>query len=125
MRMKSTTPKFCRCFSELSHLYVEAITYQGGLARSLRKDRKSRPELEKAEERLKALKVDYLSDTGEEWSDVREEGPIILTKNIVRGCEFSPELTDIVKQLKKEEALRYPFYRRSLGIIKILCSPLQ
>ena len=115
--MEPKIRKFWRTFSELRYLYVEAITYQGGLARSLRKDRKSRPELEKAEERLKALKADYLSDTGEEWSDVREEGPIILTKNAVRGMEISPELTDIVKHLKRDDVMRYKltlyhFYNR-------------
>ena len=83
--------------------------------RSLRTERISQTVLERAEERLKALKADYLSDTGEEWSDVREEGPIILTKNLVRGNEISPELTDIVRHLKSEKTMRYlmmDFYNR-------------
>ena len=73
----------------------------------MRAERSPRTVLEKAEERLKALKAEYFSDTGTEWSDVREEGPIILTNNAVTGNEVSPELTDIVKQLKREKAMRY------------------
>ena len=75
--------------------------------RSLCKVRTSRSELEEAEERLKALRAEYLSDTGEEWSDVREEGPIILTRNAVKGPEISSDLTDIVKQLMSDGAMRY------------------
>ena len=127
-KLNQRVVKFWQTYVQMYNLYHGAIIYQGRLVRSLtdRTDGMSRirdflyalvkagprTRLVEAEERLEALKADYLSDTGEEWSDVREEGPIILTKNIVRGCEFSPELTDIVKQLKKEEALRYPFYRR-------------
>ena len=57
------------------------------------------------------MKDDYLSDTGQEWSDVREEGPVILTNNPVIGGEISSELTDIVKELKSKEALRYRHYK--------------
>ena len=97
---------FDSTLSQLYSLYYAAITHQGGRVRSLCKDRTSRSELEEAEERLKVLKAEYLSDTGEEWSDVREEGPIILTRNPVKGLEISPELEDIVKQLKSDGVMR-------------------
>ena len=98
--------KFSSTLSQLYRLYYAAITHQARRVRSLCKVRTSRSELEEAEERLKALKAEYLSDTGEEWSDVREEGPIILTRNAVRGEEMSSELTDIVKQLKSDGVMR-------------------
>ena len=117
-RIQNLEPRireFCENLTQLYHLYVFAITQQGGRVRSLRTERISQTVLERAEERLKALKADYLSDTGEEWSDVREEGPIILTKNLVRGNEISPELSDIVRHLKSEKTMRYlimDFYNR-------------
>ena len=99
---------FCETLSLLYCLYYEAITYLGG---RLRTDRTSRSNLEKGEKKLvEALKSQYLSDIGEEWSDVRGEGPIILTKNPVKGDEISPELSDIIKQLKSDGALRYVIY---------------
>ena len=96
---------------KLYRLYYAAITYLGPRVRSLRmrRDRTSRSQLVEAEEWLETLKDEYFSDTGEEWSDVREEGPIILTTNPVTGGEISSELTDIVKQLKSNGAMRY-FY---------------
>ena len=99
--------KFCSTLSQLYRLYFAAITQQARRVRSLCKVRTSWSELEEAKERLVKLKKDYLSDTGEEWSDVREEGPIILTRNPVKGLEISPELEDIVKQLKSDGAMRY------------------
>ena len=99
--------KFSSTLSQLYRLYYAAITHQARRVRSLCKVRTSRSELEEAEERLKALRAEYLSDTGEEWSDVREEGPIILTRNAVKGPEISSDLTDIVKQLKSDGAMRY------------------
>ena len=101
--------KFISTLSQLYRLYFAAITQQARRVRSLYQDRTSclLSELEEAEERLETLKAEYLSDTGEEWSDVREEGPIILTTNPVKGQEISFELTDIVKQLKSEGTMRY------------------
>ena len=101
--------KFCSTLSQLYRLYFAAITQQARRVRSLYQDRTSclLSVLEEAEERLETLKAEYLSDTGEEWSDVREEGPIILTRNPVKGLEISPELEDIVKQLKSDGAMRY------------------
>ena len=105
--IKRIFPSFRKTFYELCFLHKQAIIEQGGRVKSLRTERTSRTVLVEAEWRLKALKAEYLSDTGEEWSDVREEGPIILTNNAVTGNEVSPELTDIVKQLKREKAMRY------------------
>ena len=109
-KIKNIEPKiseFCETLTELYRWYYVAIVYQGRRVRLMRTERSPRTELEEAEERLKALKAEYLSDTGTEWSDVREEGPIILTRNAVNGDEISPELSDIVKQLKRDEAMRY------------------
>ena len=100
-------PSLRKTFNELYSLHEKALRYQIVFVRSMKTYRTSRTELEAAEERLKALKAEYLSDTGTEWSDVREEGPIILTRNAVNGDEISPELSDIVKQLKRDEAMRY------------------
>ena len=58
------------------------------------------------EEKLETLKSEFWSDTGEDWSDVREEGPVILTTNPVRGGETSSELTNIAKELIRKGAIR-------------------
>ena len=42
----------------------------------------------------------------EEWSDVREEGPVLLTTNTVRGSEVLPELREMTRQLRRENVLR-------------------
>ena len=47
-------------------------------------------------ERLDSLKADYKAATGLEWSEVRGEGPIVLTTNKVRGREIIPELRERV-----------------------------
>ena len=41
-------------------------------------------EMEEATRELVSLKEEYKTVTGSEWSDLREEGPILLTTNAVR-----------------------------------------
>ena len=67
---------------------------------------KVKPEIEEATRELVSLKEEYKTVTGSEWSDLREEGPILLTTNKVRGREVLPELREIVKQLRRENIIR-------------------
>ena len=67
---------------------------------------KVKPEIEEARRKLGSLKEKYRTVTGSEWSDLREEGPVLLTTNKVRGREVLPELREIVKQLRKENIIR-------------------
>ena len=67
---------------------------------------KVKPEIEEATRELVALKEEYRTVTGSEWSDLREEGPILLTTNKVRGGEVLPELREMVKQLRRENIIR-------------------
>ena len=52
---------------------------------------KVKSEIEEATSELVSLKEEFKTVTGREWSDVREEGPILLTTNAVRGREVLPE----------------------------------
>ena len=74
----------------------EAILEQTARVRKL----KRKPEIEEATRELVSLKEEYKTVTGSEWSDVREEGPILLTTNKVRGREVLPEFKETVKQLR-------------------------
>ena len=67
---------------------------------------KVKPEIEEATRELVSLKEEYKTVTGSEWSDLREEGPILLTTNKVRGREILPELREMVKQLRRENIIR-------------------
>ena len=86
----------------------EAIIDQGARVRKLRKDRATESEIEEAEKRQESLKADFKAATGSEseWSDVREEGPILLTTNAVRGKEVLPELKERLKELRREDVIR-------------------
>ena len=67
---------------------------------------KGKSEIEKASRELVSLKEEFKTVTGKEWSDLREEGPILLTTNAVRGREVLPKLKEMVKQLKRENFIR-------------------
>ena len=67
---------------------------------------KVKPEMEEATRELVSLKEEYKTVTGREWSDLREEGPILLTTNKVRGREVLPELKEMVKQLHRGNFIR-------------------
>ena len=80
----------------------EAIIDQGARVRKL----KVKSEVEEAERRQESLKADYKAATGSDWSEVREEGPILLTTNKVRGPEVLPELGERLKDLVREKVIR-------------------
>ena len=92
------TPTVTRTEPELR----EAILEQTARVRKL----KVKPEIEVATRELVSLKEEYKTVTGSEWSDVREEGPILLTTNKVRGREVIPELRVMLKQLRRENIIR-------------------
>ena len=80
----------------------EAIIDQGARVRKL----KVQSEIEEAERRQESLKADWKAATGGDWSEVREEGPILLTTNKVRGPEVLPELKQRLKELVQENIIR-------------------
>ena len=80
----------------------EAILKQTARVRKL----KVKPEIEEATRELVSLKEEYKTVTGREWSDLREEGPILLTTNKVRGREVLPEFREMVKQLRRGNVIR-------------------
>ena len=91
---------------KLRLLLSELILAQLSLLMELRSIRADKSVIAEAERRLTALKAEFLADTGEEWSDVREEGPVLLTTNQVRGSEVLPELKLQLKQLRRKNVLR-------------------
>ena len=80
----------------------EAIIDQGARVRKL----KVKSEVEEAERRQESLKADWKAATGDDWSEVREEGPILLTTNKVRGRETLAELREKLKELRRENVIR-------------------
>ena len=80
----------------------EAIVDQGSRVRKL----KVKSEIEEAKRRLESLKADWKAATGGDWSEVREEGPILLTTNKVKGREVLPELGERLKELSLENVIR-------------------
>ena len=84
----------------------EAIIDQGARVRKLRTDKATESEIEEAERRQESLKADYKAATGGDWSEVREEGPILLTTNEVKGVEVLPELGERLKELVREGVIR-------------------
>ena len=96
--MAAATPAVSRPEPELR----VAILEQTARVRKL----KVKPEIEEATRELVSLKEEYKTVTGSEWSDLREEGPILLTTNAVRGREALPELREMVKQLRRENIIR-------------------
>ena len=56
--------------------------------------------------RLEELKADYRAVTGREWSELRGEGPVLLTSNTVRGSEILLDLKERLKELRSSGVLR-------------------
>ena len=67
---------------------------------------KRKSKIEEATRELVSLKRKFKRVAGREWSDVREEGPILLTTNKVRGREVLPEFREMVKQLRRGNVIR-------------------
>ena len=86
----------------------EAIIEQGARVRKLRTDKPIESEIEEAVKRQDLLKADFKAATGSEseWSEVKDEGPILLTTNAVRGKEVLPELKERLKELRRENVIR-------------------
>ena len=80
----------------------EAIVFQGARVRKL----EGKSEKEEAVKRQETLRADYKAATGKEWSDVRDEGPILLTSNKVRGEEVREELKQRLKDLSEQKIIR-------------------
>lgn len=82
----------------------EAIIEQGARVRKL----EGKPEKGKEEalKRQETLRADYKAVTGKEWSDVRDEGPILLTSNAVRGNEVRLELKQRLLELRRQNIIR-------------------
>ena len=93
----------------------EAILEQTARVRKL----KVKPEIKEATRELVSLKEEYKTVTGSEWSDLREEGPILLTTNKVRGREALPELREMVKQLRRENFIRLVLHTHKKNRISI------
>ena len=99
---KAGAPPRARAVSATESELREAILEQTARVRKL----KVKPEIEEATRELVSLKEEYKTVTGSEWSDLREEGPILLTTNKVRGQEVLPEFREMVKQLRRENIIR-------------------
>ena len=102
---KAPEDEIARETEELESMMGEMIIEQMALVRELRV-RGGWSEIAEAEEMLVRLKREFLRDVGREWSDVREEGPVLLTTNAVRGSEVLPELREMTRQLRRENVLR-------------------
>ena len=95
-----------RAVDTLASLLSEVIITQSARVRKLKTNRAGKSRIAEAERRLESLKAEYLADTGREWSDVREEGPILLTSNAVKGSEVLPELKEMTKDLRRKNIVR-------------------
>ena len=95
-----------RAVDTLASLLSKVIITQSARVRKLKTNRAGKSRIAEAERRLKSLKAEYLADTEREWSDVREEGPILLTSNAVKGSEVLPELKEMTKDLRRENIVR-------------------
>ena len=100
------TAEIRKLVGQLRSLLREAILAQVSLVKELRSDRAGKSLIAEAERRLEQLKAEFLTDTGAEWSDVRAEGPVLLTTNKVRGTEALAELKLELKQLTRDNVLR-------------------
>ena len=79
----------------------EAIIYQGARVRKLEGNEK-----EEALKRQETLRADYKAATGLEWSDVRDEGPILMTSNEVRGEDVREELRQRLTEDRERNIIR-------------------
>ena len=80
----------------------EAIIDQGARVRKL----EGKSESEEAVKRLESLKADFKATTGSDWSEVRAEGPILLTTNKVRGREILSEFRERLRELRRKGIIR-------------------
>ena len=94
---QATNPAMFRTDKELR----EVILDQTARLRML----KAKPEIEEATRELEELKEEFKTVAGSAWSDLRAEGPILLTTNSVDGREVLPEFREKLKQLRRDEVI--------------------
>ena len=80
----------------------EAILDQTARVRNL----KRKPEIEKATKELVSVKAKFKRVALRDFSDVREEGPILLTSNNVDGREVLPQLRERLRELRAGNFIR-------------------
>ena len=80
----------------------EAIIFQGARVRKLEEGN----EREEALKRQETLRADYKAATGLEWSDVRDEGPILMATNAVRGREVRGEMKQRLTDYREQKIIR-------------------
>ena len=86
---------------------IPEIQMKRELIRKMREEKAPEDEIERETEKLESMMIrEFLADFGNESSDVREEGPVLLTTNAVRGSEVLPELREMTRQLRRENVLR-------------------
>ena len=90
----------------LASLLSKVIIPQSARVRKLKTNRAGKSRIAEAERRLESLKAEFLADTEREWSDVRDEGPILLTSNAVRGNEVRLELKQRLLELRRQNIIR-------------------
>ena len=69
------------------------------------REMKAKFEIEEATRELEEFKEEFKTVAGRAWSDLREEGPILLTTNSVDGREVLPEVSKKLKQLRRDEVI--------------------
>ena len=67
---------------------------------------KRKSEIEEGTRELVSVKAKFRGVSGREWSDVREEGPILLTTNNVDGREVLPQLRERLRELRAGNFIR-------------------
>ena len=80
----------------------EAILQQTARVRNL----KRKPEIEEATKELVSVKAKFKRVALRDFSDVREEGPILLTSNNVDGREVLPQLRERLRELRAGNFIR-------------------
>ena len=99
---RSTISEAEQKLEPLKYRLREAIIYQGVRVRKL----EGKPGKEEALKRQETLRADYKAATGLEWSDVRDEGPILMTSNAVRGREVREELRQRLTEDRERNIIR-------------------
>ena len=99
---RSTISEAKKRLEPLKSRLREAIVFQGARVRKL----EGKSEKEEALKRQETLRADYKAATGSEWSDVRDEGPILMTSNAVRGREVRMELKQRLLELRRQNVIR-------------------
>ena len=104
--VKMILKDFNDSYNEHCSLLRNAITTQIARVRMMETKRSDNSAIAGAEARLGNLKGFFLEDTGSEWSNIRLEGPTVLTRNEVKGDEMDTETKEILKHYRRQNVLR-------------------